>query len=111
MYGTAVQYQLAKNVEDVTPVFYTNIELSGTAQEFAEHLGVLVYQEELGDFPRIKCNINRGANGEQVKIYHLPMDQQYDSTKIDKPGEFFAFKVKEAERSGFRRAFRWSGSN
>ncbi len=110
LYGTAVQYQLANGVEAVTPVFYTNIELSRTAQEFAEHLGVLVFREELGDFPRIKCNINRGADGERVKIYHLPMDQQYDSTKIDKPGEFFAFKVKDAERSGFRRALRWRGS-
>ena len=44
-------------------------------------------------------------NGE--KIYHLPFDQQYDKTKLEKKyGEFYCKTVKEAEDSGFRRAFR-----
>jgi hypothetical protein len=42
---------------------------------------------------------------------HLPFDQQYDSTKIKNKGEFYAVTVAEAEAAGFRRAFKWFGSN
>lgn len=49
--------------------------------------------------------------GLQTKIYHLPFDQQYDNVKINKPGECFAFTVKEAEGKGFRRAYKWFGGN
>ena len=35
------------------------------------------------------------------------MDEQYDMIKIDKPGEFYAFTVKEAEDAGFRRAYKY----
>jgi hypothetical protein len=31
------------------------------------------------------------------RIYHLPMDQQYDRVKLVKPGEFYAATVAEAE--------------
>jgi len=43
-----------------------------------------------------------------AKIYHLPFDQQYDRTKIisDK-GEKYVYTVAEAEKAGFRRAWRW----
>jgi hypothetical protein len=58
------------------------------------------------DFPRIKCNINNGN-----RIYHLPFDQQYDTTKIENIGEFYAISVKDAEAKGFRRAVRWLGNN
>ena len=54
----------------------------------------------------IKCNINTNT---EERIYHLPFDQQYDKIKIDKPGEFYAMTVKEAEEKGFRRAKRWLG--
>ena len=37
------------------------------------------------------------------------MDLSYDVTKIDKKGEFFAFTVKEAEKKGFRRSWKWHG--
>lgn len=58
------------------------------------------------DYPLIKCNISQGT-GE--KIYHLPFDQQYDKVIIDTHrGEMYAFTVKEAEKNGFRRAFRWN---
>ncbi|MCD8288518.1 MAG: hypothetical protein LUC26_01195 [Prevotella sp.] len=89
------------------PTFYTILitttALSETAQKFADYLKVKVYVIKMGDYPRIKCNINK-TTGE--KIYHLPFDQQYYTTKIDSPGEFFAFTVKEATSKGFRRAFR-----
>ncbi len=51
----------------------------------------------------VKCNI--AANGE--RIYHLPMDQQYDRVVIAKKGECYVRTVAEAERLGFRRAKRW----
>ena len=64
----------------------------------------MVSHRPMGEFPRIKCNINR-ATGE--KIYHLPFDQKYDSVVIEeKKGECYAFTVQEAENKGFRRAFR-----
>ena len=41
------------------------------------------------------------------KIYHLPFDQQYDRIAIDAgKGECYTATVKEAEKLGFRRAFR-----
>ena len=58
----------------------------------------------MAEFPRIKCNIN-GGTGE--KIYHLPFDQQYERAIISKErGEFYATTVAEAEKQGFRRAFK-----
>ena len=36
------------------------------------------------------------------------MDQQYDTAIIEPhKGEFYAMTVAEAEKAGFRRAFRW----
>lgn len=110
LYGTAICYSLQNNTafETVTPVLITNISLSDMAKKFAEYLSVTAVENyESGEFPRIKCNIGRDEYGFTTKIYHLPMDQQYDSVKIDKKGEFFAFTVKEAEEKGFRRAFKW----
>ena len=103
LYGTSRMYEINHKMKfgAVQPMFITNIELSKTAQEFANHLGVQVRIWKLNDFPRIKCNIN-GTN----KIFHLPFDQQYDRTLISKEGEFYAYTVKEAFDAGFRRAKR-----
>ena len=80
--------------------------------EFAEKLGIKsVENKALGDFPRIKCNIGIDESGKKSMIYHLPFDQQYDKTKIEKPGEFMAFTVEEAEQRGFRRAWKWHGGD
>ena len=66
----------------------------------------VIENEPMKEFPRIKCNINTDQFGKQSKIYHLPMDQQYDKTIIgNKDKEFYAFTVKEAEDAGFRRTF------
>jgi hypothetical protein len=59
----------------------------------------------ISDYPLVKCNISlRGGE----KIYHLPFDQQYDRTKI-KPerGEKYVYTVADAEKAGFRRAWKW----
>ena len=86
----------------------TTFELSETAREFADLLGV-ERQERMSfeKYPLIKCNI--GSTGD--KIYHLPFDQQYDSIVIgDVNGELYANDIAEAEGLGFRHAYRWRGS-
>jgi len=95
------------NENKLRPIFFTSTSISDKAREMASALSVeIIENEPLGEFPRIKCNINSDEFG-QTKIYHLPMDQQYDRTIIgNRSGEFYAFTVKEAEDAGFRRAFK-----
>jgi hypothetical protein len=110
LFGTMMCYCIEHNVErpNVKGILVTNIELSKTAKQMANMLKVeYVENYELGDYPCIKCNINRDEYGLETKIYHLPFDQQYDATKIDKKGEFLATTVAEAEAAGFRRAHKW----
>lgn len=108
LYGTTLHYILTKKQEDlfgadhVIPVLYTTGRLSDVAKEFSLRLDVRVCIVPMGDYPMIKCNVNQGN-----KIYHLPFDQQYWRTKIEKPGEFYAVTVKEATSKGFRRAYRY----
>jgi len=111
LFGTTIQYKLsATKAKEVVPVFFTNITLSDTARLLSEYLGVKYFEsEDFQDFPRIKCNVNRNELGE-TKIYHLPMDQQYDRTKISSRGDFFAYTVREAMENGSRRTYRWHGS-
>ncbi len=88
-----------------TPVFVTTTKLDEHAVEVAKTLGIKVQNISFDkQYPIIKCNINDGA-----KIYHLPIDQMYDHTKICKPGECYVSTIKEAEVLGFRRAHRWKG--
>jgi hypothetical protein len=123
LYGTAVKYyidhtQIIENKKTLTlfpdlissgeikATFITSTKLSVTAKKFADALGIKVEQEKpLQKYPVIKCNI--ASDG--TKIYHLPFDQQYDTTLIKNPGEFYASTVKEAMSKGFRRAYRWRG--
>lgn len=87
--------------KSVIPVFVATTDLSETAKQFAERLGVVFTKEDMGDYPQIKCNV--GKDGE--KIYHLPFDQQYNRVIIEREkGEFMAWTVEEAEKHGFRRA-------
>ena len=109
LYGTMASYIVENNLakKDVSALLITNICLSDQAKKMADYLKVKYIEAfEKGAYPCIKCNIGHGELGEE-KIYHLPFDQQYDATKITKPGEFFAMTVKEAEEKGFRRAFKW----
>jgi len=107
LFGTTYTLQKENKGKTVTPVFYSSTVLSDTATEFAKRLGIQVHQQHTFRlYPAIKCNIS--SNGE--KIYHLPFDQQYDTTRVTpKTGEFYAESVRDAEERGFRRAFRWSG--
>ena len=110
LFGTLTAYRVEQEenlFNIIEGVLVTTIELSETAKKFAKLLNITVIENmPMQEFPRIKCNI--GKDGE--KIYHLPMDQQYDKVKIDKPGECYAYTVDEAEQLGFRRAFRYTGN-
>ena len=87
------------------PVFVTTAQLDDHAFEVAKALGIEIRNIPFRkDYPIIKCNINNGE-----KIYHLPIDQMYDQTKICKRGECYVSTVQEAEEKGFRRAHKWSG--
>lgn len=123
LFGTATKYKIdsrKKNIiptlfvinvtkEDVTPVLYTTTEVSDRAKEFAEVLKVEIHEKfPLEPYPSIKCNVSR-RDGE--KIYHLPFDQQYDRTFVEEERlEKYVETVSEAEKLGFRRAFRWRGN-
>lgn len=93
----------------VTPRFVTTTSLSPVAKRAAEWLKIEV-QENLAldkTFPMIKCNINQTT---EERIYHLPFDQQYDRTKIvPSLGESYVATAAQAEKLGFRRAFRFTG--
>lgn len=109
LFGTATCYKLdhPDAADRVVALFVTSTKLSDMARRVALDLGIhIVENHAMADFPRIKCNI--GHNGE--KIYHLPMDAQYDVTQIKLPGEFYAYTVDEAVQKGFRRAYRRHGS-
>ncbi|MBR2343017.1 MAG: restriction endonuclease [Clostridia bacterium] len=102
LYGTVVLRSLEEPGQKNRGVFVTTTALSPKAKAVARELNIWVYQNiPLSAFPQIKCNV--GRDGE--KIYHLPFDQQYDKTVIDKSrGELYATSVYEAEALGFRRA-------
>ena len=91
----------------VTPVLVVTTDLSDVVRMAANELGVRVEHIALqSDYPMIKCNINR-STGE--RIYHLPFDQQYDRVRIVGSHECYVRTVEEAEKLGFRRAWRFKG--
>lgn len=109
-FGTVFQYKDQNPDKKVRAIFYTTTELSDLAKRFAVELGIELKEKfKLADnYPCIKCNINKGGD---TKIYHLPFDQQYDTTKIERnKGEVYCQTVQEAENLGFRRAFKWHPS-
>lgn len=113
LYGTYIMYKLENPSEkNVDAVLVTHTTLSEVAKKFAKMLGIKTEEnKELGEYPLIKCNVGKDENGLTTKIYHLPMDQQYDKIIIDRTeGDFMAFTVQEAEKKGFRRAFKWHGA-
>lgn len=109
-FGTVFQYKDENKDKKVRAIFYTSTKLSDLARRFSKELNIELKENFKFDkeYPAIKCNISR-IDG--TKIYHLPFDQQYDKTKIEKDkGEFYCQTVKEAESAGFRRAFRYRGN-
>lgn len=107
------QLELAPDIlrnSDVSGLFVTTTTLSDVARQMAEILNIDTWEEfSLDEYPQIKCNVSR-QDGE--KIYHLPFDQQYDRVRIEpERGERYVKTVHEAERLGFRRAWRWRGTD
>jgi hypothetical protein len=109
LFGTVVAMRIEHPFEHVRGTFTTTTTLSERAREFARVLEITVEEGlPLADYPRIKCNIAQ-PSGEH--IYHLPLDQQYDTTVIEpERGERYVATVAEAEELGFRRAWRWRPS-
>ncbi|MBE2283576.1 MAG: restriction endonuclease [Prosthecobacter sp.] len=108
LFGTVKVFQIDHPSMVVSGHFVTSTRLSPRAKVFADSLAIKTKEDfPLREYPCIKCNISpRGGE----KIYHLPFDQQYDRTKIiPNSGEFYAMTVVEAEKRGFRRAFRYRG--
>src|SRR5690606_20769268 len=98
---------LARDEVKIKPVFFTSTKLSKTAEDFASALGIQIIQEHPFDqnYPMIKCNLN-SQTGE--KIYHLPIDQQYDNVLMQNEERTYVRTVKEAMELGCRRAYRWN---
>lgn len=128
LFGTTLKYWIENNPEleiktnkmennfkfsknnKINGVIVTTTKLSDVAKKFAEQLNIEVKENfEFKRYPCIKCNISKGTGD---KIYHLPMDQQYDKVLIEpQTGEFYAETTQEAESKGFRRAYKWKGDN
>lgn len=109
LFGTVIKYVIDHSNEKVNATLYTTTKLSDRAKEFAKYLSIEIREEfPFEKYPSIKCNVSR-RNSE--KIYHLPFDQQYDKTLIEEErNECYVETVEEAEKLGFRRAWRWKGS-
>ena len=106
-FGTVFQYKDENPDRKIRAIFYTSTELSELARRFANELGIELKEKFKfdKDYPCIKCHTSKDDG---TKIYHLPFDQQYDKTKLEKKyGEFYCKTVKEAEDAGFRRAFKY----
>ncbi|MBI3996699.1 MAG: hypothetical protein HY352_03480 [Candidatus Omnitrophica bacterium] len=108
LHGSTIAYKLDHPNTNVSATLVTSTNLSERAKQFAGALGISILEIfPLQEYPCIKCNISR-RDGE--KIYHLPFDQQYDRTIIEKERmEKCVSTVKEAEELGFRRAWKWHG--
>jgi hypothetical protein len=98
---------LIRDEVKIKPVFFTSTSLSTTAEDFANALGIKIIQDYPFDrnYPMIKCNLN-SQTGE--KIYHLPIDQQYDNVLMQNEERTYVKTVKEAMELGCRRAYRWN---
>lgn len=116
MLGSTVSFYIERNgnpppdlkvlFEYVQPYLYTSTQVDVRIRDVALAMGIKLKEEvAMEDWPMVKCNMSAASE----RIYHLPMDQQYDRVKICKPGEFYARTVAEAESGGFRRARRWMG--
>jgi len=122
LFGTTVEYfienfgdkylQLAifpnlVQQRNVIPKLVTTIDVSDKAEQVAKVLGVVIEKVPSEPYPSVKCNVAR-RTGE--KIFHLPFDQQYDTTLIEEERlECYVETVAEAEALGFRHAYRWKG--
>jgi hypothetical protein len=110
LYAGALIHMLNNNENPALAEYHicTSTEASDLAKQCAKILGVELHENiALGNYPSIKCHKDTANLGFGSKIYHLPIDQMYDRTiSVD----HYASTVEEAERLGYRRAFRWHGN-
>ena len=109
LYGTMIKYKIEHRGQHkiISAKLATSASCSDTALQFARELGIEIEQKPYRNFPMVKCNISK--TGE--RIYHLPIDQNYDQIKIEPDkGEFYAETCQEAAKNKFRRAYRWNPS-
>ena len=91
LYGTSIAYGIDNPNSNVEAVFITSTSLSDRAKLFAKHLGVSYTEfQPLEKYPCIKCNVSKKDG---TKIYHLPFDQQYDTTTIEAIAENYTLKL------------------
>ena len=109
LFGTLTAYKIDHEDDAAEAVLVTSTKLSPRARQFARELAIEVREEfPPGEYPMIKCNVARETS---EKIYHLPFDQMYDRTVIEpERGERYVWTAAEAEKLGFRRAFKWRGA-
>ena len=125
LFGTTVEYYLENfgdegglqlalspnliQKRNIIPKLITTTEVSPKAEQVGKVLGVAIEKTPFEYYSSVKCNISR-RTGE--KIFHLPFDQQYDTTLIEEERlECYVETVAKAEALGFRHAYRyrWSG--
>lgn len=109
LYGSVVHWNVEHPKQKADGIFVTTTILSPVAKKCAEYLGIEVWEkyEMPNEYPIIKCHVTKLDN-----IYHLPFDQQYDRTQLSmEEGDIYVTTVKEAEKKGFRRAYKWKGTN
>jgi hypothetical protein len=127
LFGTTVEYYLENfgDKEDlqlslfpeivrkrrVIPKLIATAKVSEKAEQVAKVLNLIIeeilFPKTVPPYPSVKCNVAR-RTGE--KIYHLPFDQQYDTALIEEERlERYVNTIAEAERKGFRHAYRWKG--
>lgn len=106
LFGSYAQWLVDndRRLEDasVEPWLYVTGEVSKVAHDCAEKLRIGIRHLPMGDFPAIKCNVNKNT---KELIYHLPFDRHYDLVKINAKGKGYKFSIAEAIKEGFRRAY------
>jgi hypothetical protein len=112
LFGSVMSYGIENPSSSPKGLLITTCPLSDVAKQYAHALNIDFEQNyhsrDLDSYPVIKCNIAK----EGEKIFHLPFDQQYDRIRISpEAGEKYVSTVREAMDAGFRRAYRWHGSD
>lgn len=112
LFGSVMSYGIENPSSSPKGLLITTCPLSDVAKQYAHALNIDFEQNyhsrDLDSYPVIKCNIAK--DGE--KIFHLPFDQQYDRILISpEAGEKYVSTIREAMDAGFRRAYRWRGSD
>lgn len=101
LYGVTENYKLDINDKSINTVgvFISSTKVSDKAHVIANRFGIII-KENIPinkSYPCIKCNVSSSGR----KIFHLPFDPQYDTTKIMKNEECYVNTIKEAEELHF----------